>query len=732
MMRRMWFSGLSVLALAAAVAPQAALAADNGQPSTVQEIVVTANKRPQSIYKVPTSLTTVRADSLEQQGISSLTQLADVTPGLSFYSRGAPGTNQVILRGLTSGDQQTSPTVGFYVNDTPFGFSIPVGGGASLLQPDLDPSDIDHIEILRGPQGTLYGAGTLGGLIKYVTKQPDARAFSGAIQAGGEFVDHGGAGATARASLNAPLVEDKLALRVSAFSRNDPGYVDNAQTGDKDVNGVHAYGGRASLGIYPTSDLSIVLSALDQTNRDNAPASVTANPVTLVPVSGDLTQRYYFDQPYDSDYRLADAEVTWRHDGYTAVSSTSASKVNLNVAFDFTTLLPADFLGATYYEGPQSLQYEKFAQEVRLASPSGGRIEWLVGAYYTDETVDAVSSVDGKTASGGPGPYVPVISQAKTTARYEEEAAFGNLTYNFTQALGLTLGVRVANNAIHDTILSGGLLSGVPLNEPTVQLGREQQTVATYLAALNWRYAPGGSLFLRAASGYRPGGPIEPPAILPPGLVLPKQYNSDGVWDFDVGGRSTFIDGKVSAEYAAFWINWSDIQLPFLVNGFRELSNGGGAVSRGFEFDGRWKPVTGLTLGLAATYTDAQLTSPAPLVYGQKGDPLPFVPRWSVSPHIDYAHPLPGGALLQLGATYHFESGRASALSVQDPSDVRLKGFDVVDLHGGIGWDRYEVDLFLRNALDKRAYTSGGVSGGEASLVPIQPRTVGFTLNARF
>jgi outer membrane receptor protein involved in Fe transport len=327
---------------------------------------------------------------------------------------------------------------------------------------------------------------------------------------------------------------------------------------------------------------------------------------------------------------------------------------------------------------------------------------------------------------------VPIISIASTTADYEERAAFGNLTYNITTTLALTGGVRLANNEVNDRVAAAGLLSGTALNAPNVQLGHQKEDVATYLATLNWRYASDGSLYLRAASGYRPGGPVEPPLVNPGNVVVPTQFNSDSVWNYEAGGHSVWADGRLSADYSIFYIDWRDIQLPFLVNGFRVLSNGGGARSQGVEFDTRYKATEELTLGVSGAYTDAKLTSPAPLVFGHTGDRLPFVPEWSVSAHGDYEHDIGNDVRFKAGAVYHYESGRNSALSPLDPSFAALKSFSTVDLRAGLTRDKYEANLFVRNLFDETAYVSGGVSGGRSNLIPLQPRTVGVNFGATF
>ncbi|MCI3180851.1 hypothetical protein C5708_11330 [Caulobacter sp. CCUG 60055] len=718
------------LATLLATGPCAAWAADTVQ---LDEIVVTANKREQSVYQVAGSVASIQARGLENQGLNTLMGLSEQVPGLSFFSRGATGANQVAMRGLTSGSQQTSPTVGFYVNDTPFGFSIPVGGGSSILQPDIDPADIDHIEVLRGPQGTLYGASTLGGLIKYVTRRPDPTALSGTVRVEGDTVDHGGAGYVARGQINVPFADGKAAARLSLVSREDPGFIDNPRTGGKDVNATRVSGARAALGFYPTDNLSLVVTGLVQQNRVGAAGSVVVDPVTLAPTKGDLTQDFAVNQYFNTEYRLADAELKWKFGrGYSLVSSSSYGQVDLNLLFDVSALLPPNFLGGAYYVSPQDLSYKKWTQEVRLASPSGDRIEWLAGVYYTREEVLAQSQVAGYTAAGAPGPLVPVISKSRTPANYDEVAAFANATYNITPDLAATVGVRYADIRVKDQIYTSGLLVGRPLDQPSVQNGRSTGDATTYLASLNWRFAKNGSLYVRAASGYRPGGPVEPPAILPPGMTLPTQFNPDQVWNYEIGGRGAWFENRLTADASVFYIDWSDIQLPFLVNGFRVLSNGGSARSQGVEFNTQLRPAKGLKFGLAGAYTDAQLTQAAPLVYGHSGDRLPFVAKWSLTGSVNYERPLNEAVTANVGALWHYESDRNTALSKSDPSFVALDGFSTIDLQLGFQWDRYTLNGYIRNLFDERAYVSGGIAGGKASLVPIQPMTVGVAMSASF
>ena len=227
------------------VRPKAAAAASgNGPPlggadaapggEQVSELIVTANKRDERLRDVPSAVTALTGADLRRTQAKRLEDYATKVPGLNFISSGE-GTTQLILRGITTGGAQLSSTVAVYIDETPYSGST-VFAGAATGVPDLDPSDLDHIEVLKGPQGTLYGADALGGVLKYVTVKPDSGRFSGRADVGGAWVDGGGSGFNASAAVNIPLVTDKLAVRISGFDRQDPGFIDDPSRSAKNIN----------------------------------------------------------------------------------------------------------------------------------------------------------------------------------------------------------------------------------------------------------------------------------------------------------------------------------------------------------------------------------------------------------------------------------------------------------------------------------------------------------------
>jgi len=262
--------------------------------------------------------------------------------------------------------------------------------------------------------------------------------------------------------------------------------------------------------------------------------------------------------------------------------------------------------------------------------------------------------------------------------------------------------------------------------------------VLTYEASGKWTFATDQMAYVRVASGYRPGGPI---SLLPAQIAAgaPTSYKSDTVTDYEVGTKDLLFDRRLSLDADLFYIDWKDIQLPTLIAGFNVLSNGGGAVSQGGEFDASYAATRDLDLGLRAAYTDAHLTQDALVAGYAKGDRLPAVPRWDVAGDADYRHALGAGVTGNVGLTVKYESDRDVGQSQNAANPLRvLPAFTTVDLRAGLAYQRYRLDVYVRNVGDERAYYNGGALRAYAgqnvpfTAVVIQPRTFGATVSARF
>ncbi|MGA0601438.1 TonB-dependent receptor [Caulobacter sp. KR2-114] len=736
--------GAGAHARAAEVNGAPASAADG--TATLEEVVVSAEKRSDRALDVASSVSVVGAQQLESRDLSTMQDWATTVAGLNFSSRGAPGFTQVILRGVTSGSQQTSPAVGVYVDDTPFGTASPAG--TSSLQPDIDPSDVARIEVLRGPQGTLYGAGTLGGIIKYVTRAPDATAYSAHASAGFKGVDGGGTGWDGRLTVNAPIVRDKVALRASLFARQDPGYITDPVDHHANANLGRVTGGRAALGLYPTEDLSVRLSVFAENASAHATGGVDLDPNTLRPQLGDLTNGRVTDDYFRAKYRIWDAAISWKVAGLTLTSSTSYGQIRSHALFDFTPafgfivpLYSGGAIPAGDILGPQNFSSNKLTEEARVEGRFGQALTWRIGGFYTHEDLLAATQVLGVN----PTTFAPLpslfgtLSNATSPATYQEEAVFADGRWTLSPAFELSAGVRYAHNhQTSSTTAVGLLVSGSAPTTPQTTAGSSSEGVVTYQVSGKWTWAKDQMAYFRVASGYRPGGPI---ALTPTQLAanVPSKYNADRVTNYELGTKGLFWDGRLSADADLFWVDWSDIQLPTLIGGFNVLSNGGGAVSKGLEANLAFKATRELTLGLRTAYTNAHLTTDATVAGYRRGDPLPAVPRWDISADADWRHPLNDTLTGALGFSVKYNSSRQTGQSQNALNPVRiLPGFATVDLRAGLEWGRWAATVYVRNVGDQRAYTNGGFLKAVASqTVPYQaivipPRTFGATLSASF
>jgi outer membrane receptor protein involved in Fe transport len=732
---------LSALGLAGPLLSQAGLALDAAAATdsdALTTIVVTAEKREEPLKDVPMSVTALSGISLDELQHRDFSDYAAMVPGLSWVSS-QPGLTRLTLRGENAGG--VGSTVAVYLDESPFGSSSALLNG-SILSGDFDTWDLQRIEVLRGPQGTLYGANSEGGLLKFVTTAPILGSFSGAAEATAESVDHGGTGWDTRAVVNLP-VGDKVAWRISGFEQNVPGYIDDPSRGKSDLNGGHKEGGRVSMLAVPTDDLTIRLTATSQqSNYDGTPA-IDIDPVTLKPLHGDLTQERFVSEPSSFNYVNYNATVNWNAGPFSILSTTSYGILNSDTFSDASNQLLApgltvqDLLGLAV--GPNLgaslddvVDMKKFTQEIRLSSPTSDRLEWQVGGYFTRETgaliehLNAIDTTSGADA-GLPSLEIPIIAST-----YKEWAGFGNLTYHFNSQFDIQAGGRYSSNEQTASENVTGLLVPTPevFNFPS------KGHVFTYSVAPRWHIDANTMVYARVATGYRPGGPNALPPLAPPDV--PREYGADKTTNIELGIRSTQLDGLLSIDVAAFHVDWKNIQLIEAIGGFNFNGNGGTARSQGVEWTFGYIPVHGLTFTWTGAYTDAKLTTDAPGVNGVSGDPLPYAPKWGTSLDGEYSWAAFSNYKGFIGATWSYVGARSTDFgsSIDTiPTQVALSSYSSFAARIGLESDRYRVTLYGKNLGDSRgitSYQSSGApdSGGEITV--IQPRTVGVTLSAKF
>jgi iron complex outermembrane receptor protein len=697
-------------------------ASASGEPSQLEEIIVTAQKRSENVQDVPASVSVVSADRLAALNATQLSDFAGYVPGFTVSGGGVPGAARLTLRGIAS---NTSSTVATYIDDVPLGSSSSYGDRGSLSL-DLFPYDVARVEVLRGPQGTLYGANSMGGLLKYASVSPDLNRFSARIGADAFRIKGGDdTGWGVRVAVNAPLVQDRLGLRASYFHQDNPGYIDNVATGEKDVNGGRQEGGRVVVLWTPTDDLSIKLSALHQSlNYDGGSAIVVQKP-GLSPVYG-LARADVLPTPYRQRLGLYNATIDWDLGGLDLTSSTSFARTHTRSGGGFTDLLgPFGILGQIVDEN----LLEKTTQELRLASPSGGTFEWLVGAFYTNEDYQFHETGLALTPAGVPSPAFNPLLDAIQPSTYREYALFGNATWRFNERFDVSAGLRWSRDkqAFSQTN-SGWLFDPGDPTATTFIKTEASESVLNYMASARYHFTPDAMLYARVASGYRPGGPN----VAFPGA--PSTFDSDSLVNYEVGLKSEFFDRRALVDVSLFYIDWSDIQvilqtptaIPYLVNAGR-------AVSQGIEFTSSFSPADGLTLGANFAFTDATISDTVPGLGAQAGDRIPNVPRWSGSLTAQYEAVVAGDLKARFNVGYRYTGDRYSRFN-SSPRAVRLPEYGAIDASVGLGDERWTVRLYAKNLTDERGFQTdlGSAGGALQNISIIQPRTVGLALDASF
>lgn len=740
----------------AAHAADAAAAAQTSatSESSVGELVVTARKREERLVDAPQPIKAVSGETLRKIDATSFADYLDTIPGLAV-SEGREGSTLLTLRGIATG--AANPTVATYIDEAPFGSSTIFALG-SALTPDFDPADLDHIEVLAGPQGTLYGANAIGGIFKYVTVKPNLTSFGGRLEGTWDSVAHGGDGWGVRGSVNIPVVNDKLAIRISGYGRDDPGFIDDVLHGTRGINDTKVWGGRIDALWQPLDDLTVRVSALFH-DEDGAGSNaedvkqVSVDPdhgVIVGPTYGDLEVKRYLPQPLTLRYALYNGTITWTPGPVSVISSTSYSTEKADAVSDITAqygpllhgflpgIYPAN-LGVTLL---RAIDQTKLTQEARIASHGDQKLDWQVGIYFTTEYSTADDPASLFTYPSGQ-PYVlpPALSafqnvfHATLISNYTETSVFGDVDYHVTPRFDITLGGRYSYDWQDYKQPSGGLLYG-PSSTPA---SSGTEGAFTYLVNPRFKLNDDNTLYIRIASGYRPGGPN----TVPPGVLgFPATFKPDFLTDYEGGWKAELFDHRVSVDTAVFYLQWSQMQLPTVVGGYSAEANGGKAHSEGAEGQVIWSPVDGLSLGGDATYTNAVIDSVThpEFVGAFKGDHLPFTPKWNVGLMADYTHPIADGWLGEAGLNYRYLGARPSPFIVNTLTSgyyVNMPAYYTLDLHAGITHDGWRAQVFARNVTDQRGITSIGSNPGvikttdwEAGV--IQPRTVGVSLSKAF
>ena len=713
-------AGTQAAAQARADQPQAA--APDPAPDTATEIVtVTATRRREPIRDVPLRVETISTEALERSGAASLTDYVGSLPGVHVESDGGPGRGQVNIRGVGVGGLSAS-TVGIYIDDVAFGSSTGfVGEAVSAL--DLSLLDLHHVELLRGPQGTLYGAGAMGGLLKYVTNDPDPSGLSGRAGVALRQSKNGALGHTEHAVINAPLSEGVAALRVAAFNEHDGGFIGAVgRAPGKHVNDGDTRGLRLSMLFDPNARLRVRLTATQQDIERDGTAIAQYDARTGQPLYGDLTQTLYRPEPYTVRTGVLSGTVEYEMGWARLNLIGSSQRFKAKTALDATDIVGAPGINFAGLDNDTDLR--KRTAEVRLTS-SRGPLEWLLGYYHTKETGSRYQRLWAQLPDNSEMNFV-TSGQPST---FQENALYGDVTWNPSAAWSVTLGARSARNRQ----LYGTVTNGVKDFESGGKEGSK-----TYLATVRYSIDQTSSVYFRAASGYRPGGP-NPPALDQDGSVVPGAplaFDADELWSYEVGYKADLLNRRLFLEVALFNIKWEKLQQPVAFGVTTLTGNAGKAESKGLELALRYKVNERFSVDGSLAWTDAKLTEDAPAL-GPSGSRLPNTARVSASLNARYEFDLAGKSAWA-GAGIRRVGQRNAGFDTAATSIpyFSVPGYTLADAQLGVDVDGWEVGAFVRNLADKRALSGADTAltafGGPLRATPVQPRTVGLSLARAF
>lgn len=641
--------------------------ADNG---ALQEIVVTATRREERLQDIPISVTAIGQEQMAAQGLRSIDDLSRVVPGATFQRMGVSlsanyndENSDINIRGIDS--QAGTSTTGIYIDDTPVQ-TRHIGFGSVNPFPAL--FDLDRVEVLRGPQGTLFGAGSEGGAVRFISPEPSLTKDSGYARAEWSTTQDAADSYNFGAAAGGPLIDGVLAFRISASYQRDGGYVDRVSyshpgsdpltppsftgTTENNANWQETKTVRAALKWAISDSLSVTPSLYYQELQINDTAAYWVN---LSDPNNDVFRNgNALTNPSTDPFTLSAIKIDWKLEGAELISNTSYFARNQHSVSDYTQYWRATFLNNSYPQagdaGPAPFgdTQRNFYQEVRLASTNAtARLQWNVGVFYShlDENVpenifDPTLNAEFAATTGGfplcgsagllgaPCPNGTLLIGPIDRNVDRQLAEFGEASFKFAEAWKITAGLRISEVSGSGVVLqSSGALA---LNPGVVtHLSAPSERPVTPKIALSWQPRQGELYYLSASKGYRVGGvngPVNPIVcagnLAALGIPLgpngapaqaPTQYGSDSLWSYEVGAKNTLFDQRLQVDSSLYYIDWSQIQqnvyLPACGNQF--VANLGHVVSRGGDIDVHFRPIDALTLGLTASYTDAKYTQTA-------------------------------------------------------------------------------------------------------------------------
>ena len=743
-------------ALAVAVWAAPAMAEDQAQPANqeaaaeVGEVVVTATRRATRLQDVPLSITAFSQQELTKKGIVGYEGLARETPGV-VLNKPTANFNNFTARGIATNGYNANlqSSVAIYIDELP----ISTIGNTTVLDPTL--FDVERVEFLRGPQGTLFGSGSLAGALRILTKAPELDGYSAGV-----LVDWGVTGADSfrqryNAMVNVPIIEDELALRIVAFHRNEEGYTDNLGTGITNSNTLDNSGIRGSLLWKPTDRFSLrgTLSYEKSTPEDSGLIDPTLGRNKRVSDRPDIFEGELTTGNITAEYQFNGAKLT---------SSSTLSQFDQKFYVD----LAGTFGGAIAFALDADAYQRTFVQETRLASDAGGKFDWVVGAFYLDRRLDVDyfyrSNPEFLAARGITGLPDEYYQRMYTHINSHELAAFGELTYRFSDQFWVTGGLRYGEVSAQGFTEEGGYNSNYLTNalfgisgpltitpiDPAEGLKAEGSKPSFKISA-TWKPHSDLTTYATVSTGFRTpivnayGG--RPSLVNPDDLIIPAGAESDDLTNYEIGLKGRFLDGKLYANLAAYYIDWSNIQVQAnrVSDSVQFATNIGKAESKGLEFELRAFPLSGLSLGLTGSFGSAKVTELSPEEAAISGAVLGArlsSPKFQGAFNVDYRFAMPNDlegnvsmVVQHVGSFPGLFPNVPGNPSQQQPTYAHTEEYQNVNASFAVARNNLTVGVYVENLFDDHSITYVHPEAFLANRFgTMRPRTFGIRVGYEF
>jgi iron complex outermembrane recepter protein len=752
--------------------PSADKSSSEGAEPFAADIIVTATRQDQSLSKVPLSVVAITPRDMDARGVRNIDDISRLSPGLSLTPYGGgndvSGTATVVsIRGVSS--NVGSATTGIYIDDTPIQ-ARSLGNATSNAYPQL--FDLERVEVLRGPQGTLFGAGAEGGAVRFITPKPSLDNLS--IYARGELATTEGGAPTYEAgvAVGTPIVQDKLGVRVSAWFRREGGYIDRTndagtQILDKDSNSLSSYVIRGALKWQASDQLSATFSVThQQQDLDDIGSfySTISNPN-----AGKFQASRVFASNFKDRFTIPSLDLRYEGDAVDVIATSSYYRRKYNRYVDYTKFISSVVFGTPYLFLPGEFEaatlidrQSTWSNEVRVQSKSGGRLNWVVGGFYGrskqsffQENDDPFINTLFARFGIPPLPLLPGNHALRTSAEAIDKqiAGFGQIEYEVADGLKIQAGVRAAKFDLKTSRASEGPIAG-----PGPASFSDTTSESPITPKFGISYQAGGDtlIYASASKGYRVGGGNSPQiafcnsTLAQLGLTsTPEKYRSDSLWAYEGGVKSKLAGGRLSVAASAFDIRWKNIQqLAVLAqcNG-SFIVNVGAARVTGFDLAADFRASDKLNVGGSIAYADARLTKDfagppvagQPTFFARKGNKVGGAPL-SFTLYGEFSQPVSDKSRLYARADYQ-HAGQGADLDLTlfgtDPLSRRSESYDQVALRLGLRTDRFDLSAFVNNLLDEAPVLSSVRTRAVPSddlftNTTIRPRTFGLTGTFRY